>query len=76
MLLQHAFHSNLARQVLLISPALLFLETAPGILDKTAIGAKYCVGIGDKKNEELFHQMIGDVNDFLCGFSALGKELK
>ena len=43
---------------------------------KTAIGAKYCVGIGDKKNEELFHQMIGDVNDFLCGFSALGKELK
>ena len=59
-----------------ISPALLFLETAPGILDKTAIGAKYCVGIGNKKNEELFRQMIGDVNDFLCGFSALGKELK
>lgn len=50
-----------------ISPALSFLETAPGILDKTAIGAKYCVGIGDKKNEELFLQMIGDVNVFCVG---------
>lgn len=50
-----------------ISPALLFLETAPGILDKTAIGAKYYVGIGSKINEELFHQMIGDVNVFCVG---------
>ena len=53
-----------------ISPALLFLETVPGILDKTAIGAKYCVGIGNKKNEELFCQMIGDVNVF-CVDSVL-----
>ena len=35
-----------------ISPALLFLETSPSILDKKAVGSKYCVGIWIKKNEE------------------------
>lgn len=47
-----------------------FLGTVPSILDKKAMGAKYCVGIGDKKNEELFRQMIGDVNVF-CVSSVL-----